>query len=41
LLPYEIERERIMTITLDEVKINQAIDPANFIRKEKCFDREN
>jgi C-terminal peptidase prc len=40
-LPHFIERERIMNITLDSIKLNTKIDPANFERKQNCFDRVN
>lgn len=38
-LPHFIERERIMNITLDSIKLNTKIDPANFEKKQNCFDR--
>ncbi|HKX84242.1 MAG TPA: S41 family peptidase [Pyrinomonadaceae bacterium] len=41
MLPYRIERERIMNIILDSVKVNSAIDPLNFERKQNCFDIAN
>ncbi|MGI8811955.1 MAG: S41 family peptidase [Pyrinomonadaceae bacterium] len=40
LLPYRIERERVMNITLDEVRVNDPIPPDNFSKKENCFDKE-
>ena len=41
MLPYKIERERIMTLTLEEIAINEPIDPARFAKKLKCYDTEN
>ena len=38
LLPHTIERERIMTMTLEDISINQPIDPAKFAKKLKCYD---
>lgn len=40
-LPYMIDRENFMKITLDDIKINQPIDPSKFSKKERCFDRAN
>ena len=40
LLPHKIERERIMTLTLEEIGINEPIDPARFAKKLKCYDME-
>ena len=41
LLPHRIERERIMTLDLDEISVNVSIDQSNFARKIKCYDTEN
>ena len=38
-LPYRIERERIMNIQLNEIKLNVPIDEAKFVKKENCFDK--
>ena len=40
-LPHTIERERIMTMTLEEISVNKPIDPAKFAKKLKCYDVEN
>lgn len=40
-LPHIIERERLMTVTLDEITINKPIDQSKFAKREKCYDREN
>lgn len=40
-LPHFIERERLMNITLSSIKVNTKIDPANFEKKQNCFDRVN
>lgn len=39
LLPYKIERERVMNITLDEILVNVPIDQKYFSKKENCYDR--
>ncbi len=38
LLPHTIERERIMTMTLEDIEINKPIDPSKFAKKLKCYD---
>ena len=40
-LPYRIERERVMNVTLDTVELNAPIDDAKFAKKENCFDKVN
>ena len=41
MLPFIIEREAIMTIKLDEIKLNPQIENSKFNRKENCFDQSN
>jgi hypothetical protein len=41
LLPFQIERENLMKITLDEILLNPTIDESNFNKKENCFDKAN
>jgi carboxyl-terminal processing protease len=38
-LPFAIKLEHMMDIKLDSIKLNGKIDPANFQKKEKCFDK--
>ncbi|HEX8288236.1 MAG TPA: S41 family peptidase [Pyrinomonadaceae bacterium] len=40
-LPFYIEREHIMKINLDEIKLNPSIENAIFNKKENCFDKAN
>lgn len=40
LLPHVIERERIMTMSIDDISVNKPIDQSKFSKKEKCYDRE-
>ena len=39
MLPFRIERESIMDIKLDEIKLNPAIEAGVFMKKENCFDK--
>jgi hypothetical protein len=39
LLPFEIEREYLMRIKIDEIKLNSAIEESVFNKKENCFDK--
>jgi hypothetical protein len=39
-LPFKLYLEPVMHIQLDKVDLNVAVDPSNFERKEKCFDKE-
>ncbi|MGI8466859.1 MAG: S41 family peptidase [Pyrinomonadaceae bacterium] len=39
LLPFSIARENIMSISLDEIKLNPAIEENNFKKKENCYDK--
>lgn len=41
LLPFHITRVDFMDIKLDEIKLNQAIEESNFMKKENCFDKAN
>jgi len=41
LLPHKIERERIMTLDLLDITLNEPIDPSKFAKKLKCYDVEN
>lgn len=41
MLPFSIERENVMTITLDDIKLNPVIEGGKFTKKENCFDRPN
>jgi carboxyl-terminal processing protease len=41
MLPFTIERENVMTIKLDEIRLNTLLDEAKFNKKEHCFDRPN
>ena len=41
LLPFQIERENLMKITLNEILLNPTIDESNFSKKENCFDKAN
>ena len=41
LLPYRIKRERIMTLDLDEIRVNEPVDPAKFAKRLKCYDTGN
>ena len=41
LLPHKIERERIMTLDLFDITLNEPIDPSKFAKKLKCYDVEN
>jgi carboxyl-terminal processing protease len=41
MLPFTIERENVMTIKLDEIKLNTLLDESKFNKKEQCFDRPN
>lgn len=40
-LPFQIERENLMKVTLDEIKLNPAIEDDVFNKKENCFDKQN
>ena len=40
MLPFQINIDPMMHLRLDSVDINGEIDPTNFERKEKCFDKE-
>ena len=40
-LPFSITRVGLMKIEIDEIKLNQKIDEANFSKKENCFDKAN
>jgi len=39
MLPFSIELENLVKMKLDSVTLNPKIDPANFEKKEKCFDK--
>jgi outer membrane lipoprotein-sorting protein len=39
MLPFHINRERMMNIKLDEIKLNPAIEASVFMKKENCFDK--
>ncbi|MCA1623637.1 MAG: hypothetical protein LC778_07515 [Acidobacteria bacterium] len=41
LLPFQIERENLMKIKIEEIKLNPAIEEKSFTKKENCFDRTN
>ncbi len=41
LLPFRIEREGLMNITIEEIKLNPAIEEDVFAKKENCFDKIN
>ena len=41
LLPHRIERERIMALDLDEITVNEPVDPSKFEKRLKCYDKEN
>ena len=41
ILPHIIERERIMTISVDKIMINEPIEPSRFLKRDMCFDKEN
>lgn len=41
LLPFYIEREGIMSLSFDEIKVNEPVNPANFEKKEHCYDKDN
>jgi carboxyl-terminal processing protease len=41
MLPHRIERERIMTLDLDEITVNEPVDPSKFAKRLKCYDTEN
>ena len=38
-LPFKIERSGIVTIALDEIKLNATIEDYNFTKKISCFDK--
>jgi hypothetical protein len=40
-LPFQIEMERVSKIKLNSVNLNPKLDPSNFEKKEKCFDKAN
>ncbi len=40
-LPFHIERERLMTIDIEDIKLNPPIEDDVFAKKEKCFDKAN
>jgi hypothetical protein len=39
-LPFAIDIDPLMRIRLDTIDLNGEVDPANFERKEKCFDKQ-
>lgn len=39
LLPFEIEREHLMRIKIEEIKLNPLIEASVFEKKENCFDK--
>jgi len=41
LLPFHIEREGLMNINIEEIKLNPAIEEGVFAKKENCFDKTN
>ncbi len=41
MLPFMIDLEHIMQMRLETVHLNSTVDPANFEKKENCFDRPN
>lgn len=40
-LPYRIEREGVMNITLESITLNAPVDESKFLKKQNCFDKEN
>lgn len=41
MLPFKIERERVMNVVLDEVTVNAPIAEQMFSKKLNCFDKDN
>ncbi|HQU86009.1 MAG TPA: S41 family peptidase [Pyrinomonadaceae bacterium] len=41
MLPFYIEREGMMEVLVEDIKINTKMDESIFMKKEKCFDRAN
>jgi hypothetical protein len=41
LLPHRIEREGIMELDLDEITVNEPVDPSKFEKMLKCYDKES
>lgn len=41
LLPFHIEREGVMNINVEEIKLNPAIEEGVFSKKENCYDKTN
>lgn len=40
-LPFAIERESLMRLRIESIKVNQPIDDAKFARKKNCYDIPN
>jgi hypothetical protein len=38
-LPFHLDMEGVMNVRLDSLTINPKLDPSNFEKKEKCFDK--
>ncbi len=41
LLPFSIERERLMKLKFESIKVNQPIDESRFVKKINCYDVPN
>ena len=41
MLPFHVDQDRVMNVHLSSVTINTTLDPSNFKKKEKCFDKVN
>lgn len=40
-VPFHIDLDRVMNVRLNSVTINPKLDPSNFEKKERCFDKAN
>jgi len=41
MIPFHVDLDRVMNVRLTSVTINPKLDPSNFEKKEKCFDKAN
>lgn len=41
MIPFRVEINRVMDVRLSTVKLNSTIDPSEFAKRDKCFDKAN
>jgi hypothetical protein len=41
MLPFKIDRSGVMKVEVHSITVNQPIDPAAFLKRERCFDKAN